>query len=66
MEGNNSNRMKEIMNDKTLMSKFMDYAMAPDSEKNYFKFVRYRDTGRLDIVDNRKKENSETPQLVTR
>lgn len=53
VEGNNSELMKEIMGNRRLMDKFMDYVLARPEDKKLFEFVRYKDTGRLDILDNR-------------
>lgn len=53
VEGNNSNLVKEIMNDRRLTAIFMEWTEASDEEKKQFEFVRYSDTGKLDIIDNR-------------
>lgn len=51
----------EVMKHPELFEKFMLYAKAPEKEKPYFRFVKYKDTGRVDIIDERhkmKQENS--------
>lgn len=55
VEGKNSELMKEIMSDPRLLDIFTQYALSSDADKEFFKFVRYQDTGRLDIIDTRKK-----------
>lgn len=53
MEGNNSPLMKEIRANPRLLSIFMKYVRADEADKKRFEFVRYQDTGRLDIIDRR-------------
>lgn len=53
VEGNNSPLVREIMRDRRLSRIFMQWVKASDEEKKKFDFVRYTETGKLDIIDNR-------------
>jgi hypothetical protein len=62
MEGNNSPLMKEIRANPRLLSIFMKYVRADEADRKLFEFVRYQDTGRLDIIDRRPLVNPPLPK----
>ena len=52
MEGNNSEDVKQILNNPKLRPIFMDFAEAKDEEKDLFQFIKDA-KGRINIIDHR-------------
>lgn len=55
VEGTQNKIVKEIMRDRRLSNLFMELTQASPEDKKNYRIVRYKDTGKLDIIDTRKK-----------
>jgi hypothetical protein len=53
IEGNNSNLVKEIMSKPELREVFMNYIYSSKEDRKKFRFIRYQDSGKLEIIDGR-------------